>query len=109
VALAQVAARLAALSLTFGFSGPAAKPILGSMPSAWKIIADRRPREIEEPSVREFYLVALPQKEAAIAVLRMRHGFDDAELQPAGEAQPQELEWLDIKPGQIFRVSPVKQ
>jgi hypothetical protein len=69
------------------------------MPSAWKIVAYRRPREIEEPSVREFYFVALPQKDAAIAVLRMRHGFDDAEL---------EVEWLDIKPGQIFRVSAVK-
>ena len=79
------------------------------MPSAWKIVAYRRPREIEEPSVREFYLVALPQKDAAIAVLRMRHGFDDAELEVAGEAQPQELEWLDIKPGQIFRVSAVKE
>jgi len=79
------------------------------MASAWKIVAYRRPREIEEPSVREFYLVALPQKDAAIAVLRMRHGFDDAELEVAGEAQPQELEWLDIKPGQIFRVSAVKE
>jgi hypothetical protein len=39
----------------------------------------------------------------------MRHGFDDAELEVAGEAQPQELEWLDIKPGQIFRVSAVKE
>jgi hypothetical protein len=78
------------------------------MPSAWKIIAHRRPREIEEPSVREFYFVALPQREAAIAVLRMRHGFDDAKLEVAGEAQSQELDWLDIKPGQIFRVSAVK-
>jgi hypothetical protein len=41
-------------------------------------------------------------------VLRMRYGFDDAELEVAGEAQPEELEWLDIKPGQIFRVSAVK-
>ena len=58
------------------------------MPSAWKIVAYRRPREIEEPSVREFYLVALPQKDAAIAVLRMRHGFDDAELEVAGKPNP---------------------
>jgi hypothetical protein len=89
--------------------GQTARLILGLMSSAWKIVAYRRPREIEEPSVREFYLVALPQKDAAIAVLRMRHGFDDAELEVAGEAQPQELEWLDIKPGQIFRVSAVKE
>jgi hypothetical protein len=75
------------------------------MPSAWKIIAIKRPREIEEPSVREFYLVALPQKEAAVAVLRMRHGFDDAELEVIGEAPAESLDWLDIKAGQIFRVA----
>jgi hypothetical protein len=88
--------------------GQTARLILGPMPRAWKIVAYRRPREIEEPSVREFYLVALPQKDAAIAVLRMRHGFDDAELEVAGEAPAEMLEWLDIKPGQIFRVSTVK-
>jgi hypothetical protein len=78
------------------------------MPSAWKIIAHRRPREIEEPSIREFYFVALPEREAAIAVLRMRHGFDDAELEVAGEATADALDWLDIKPGQIFRLSSLK-
>jgi len=78
------------------------------MPSAWKIIAHLRPREIEEPSVREFYFVALPEREAAIDVLRMRHGFDDAELEVAGEAPADALEWLDIKPGQIFRLSALK-
>jgi hypothetical protein len=87
--------------------GQTARLILGTMPSAWKIVAYRRPREIEEPSVRECYLVALPQKDAALAVLRMRHGFDDAELEVAGEAPAEMLEWLDIKPGQIFRVSAV--
>jgi hypothetical protein len=94
---------------TFGFAGQTARLILGPMPSAWKIIAYRRPREIEEPSVREFYFVALPQKEAAIAVLRMRHGFDDAELEVAGEAPAETLEWLDIKPGQILRVLAAKE
>jgi hypothetical protein len=58
-------------------------------------------------ALRECYLVALPQKDAALAVLRMRHGFDDAELEVAGEAPAEMLEWLDIKPGQIFRVSAV--
>jgi hypothetical protein len=78
------------------------------MPSAWKIIAHERPREIAEPSLREFYLVALPEKDAAVAVLRMREGYNDAELEVIGEAPAESVDWLDIKPGQIFRVWPVE-
>ncbi len=72
------------------------------MPSAWKIIAYRRPDKIGEPSIREFFLVALPEKDAAIAVLRMREGYDDAELEVVGEAPAESVDWLDIKAGQIF-------
>ena len=74
------------------------------MPAAWKIVAYKRPKAIGEPSAREFYLVALPEKEAAIAVLRMREGFNDAELEVIGEASAESVDWLDIKPGQIFCV-----
>jgi hypothetical protein len=35
----------------------------------------------------------------------MRHGFDDAELEVIGEAPAESLDWLDIMPGQIFRLS----
>jgi hypothetical protein len=72
------------------------------MPTAWKIIARKRPKEIGGSSAREFYLVALPEREAAIAVLRMREGFDDAELIVSGEALAESVDWLDIKPGEIF-------
>src|SRR5271168_3749948 len=37
------------------------------VPIAWKIIAYKRPKVIGEPSTREFYLVALPEKDAAVA------------------------------------------
>ena len=74
------------------------------MPAAWKIIAYKRPKEIGEPSTREFYLVALPEKEAAVAVLRMREGYDDAELEVIGQAPAEFVDWLDIKPGQVFCV-----
>jgi hypothetical protein len=40
------------------------------MPADRKIMAYKCPEEIGEPSTREFYLVALPEKEAAVAVLR---------------------------------------
>jgi hypothetical protein len=72
------------------------------MPSAWKIIVRKRPKEIGGASAREFYLVALPEKEAAVAVLRMREGYSDAELEVTGEAAAESIDWLDIKPGQIF-------
>jgi hypothetical protein len=78
------------------------------MPAAWKIIAYKRPKEIGGRSVREFYLVALPEKDAAVAVLRMREGFNDAELEVTGEAPAESLDWLDIKPGQIFCVWAIK-
>ena len=52
------------------------------MRAAWKIIAYKRPNEIGEPSTRQFYLVALPERKgAAVAVLRMCEGYDDAELE----------------------------
>ena len=56
------------------------------MPVAWKIIAYKRPKEIGDLSTREFFLVALPESEAAIAVLRMREGYNDAELEVTGQA-----------------------
>src|ERR1700751_2241916 len=72
------------------------------MPSAWKIIVRKRPKEIGGASAPEFYLVALPEKEAAVAVLRMREGDSDGELEVTGEAAAESIDWLDIKPGQIF-------
>lgn len=87
-----------------GLAAQAGRFIFGLMPSAWKIIAYRRPDKIGEPSIREFFLVALPEKDAAIAVLRMREGYDDAELEVIGEAPAESVAWLDIKPGQIFCV-----
>ena len=74
------------------------------MPTAWKIIAYKRPKVIGEPSTREFYLVALPEKEAAVAVLRMREGYSDAELEVFGQAPAESVDWLDIKPGEVFCV-----
>jgi hypothetical protein len=76
------------------------------MPSAWKLIVNQRPTKIGEPSIREFFLVALPEKDAAVAVLRMREGYDDADLEVVGEAPAESVDWLDIEAGQIFLVRP---
>ena len=59
------------------------------------------------PFAREVYLVALPEKAAAVAVLRMREGFDDAELEVIGEVPDPSIEGLDIKPGQVLCVSAI--
>jgi hypothetical protein len=77
---------------------------ISGMPVAWKIIAYKRPKEIGDLSTREFFLVALPESDAAVAVIRMREGYDDAELEVTGQASAESLDWLDIKPGQIFCV-----
>ena len=74
------------------------------MPTVWKIIAYKRPKVIGKPSTREFFLVALPEKEAAVAVLRMREGFSDAELEVSGQAPAKSVDWLDMKPGEVFCV-----
>lgn len=74
------------------------------MPAAWKIIAHKRPKKIGGPTTREFYLVALPEKEAAVAVLRMREGYSDASLAVVGQAPAEFVDWLDIKPGEVFCV-----
>jgi hypothetical protein len=79
------------------------------MPSTWKIVVNKRPKQIGGPPAREFYLVALPEKEAAVAVLRMREGYNDAELEVIGEAPAESIDWLDIKPGQVFCVSPIER
>lgn len=74
------------------------------MPTAWKIIADKRPKLIGGSTTREFYLVALPEKDAAVAVLRMREGYSDAALTVVGQAPAEFVDWLDIKPGEVFCV-----
>ena len=79
------------------------------MPSAWKIVVNKRPKEIGGPPAREFYLVALPEKEAAVAVLRMREGYNDAELEVIGEAPAESIDWLDIKPGQVLCGSAIER
>jgi hypothetical protein len=39
----------------------------------------------------------------------MREGYNDAELEVTGEAPAESIDWLDIKPGQIFSVWPIEQ
>jgi hypothetical protein len=91
----------------FGLAGWAGQFIVGFMPSAWKIIVNKRPKEIGGPFAREVYLVALPEKEAAVAVLRMREGFNDAELEVIGEVPDPSVEGWDIRPGQVLCVSAI--
>jgi hypothetical protein len=44
---------------------------------------------------------------AAMSALRKRPTLRDADLIVVGEASPDEVEWLDVKDGDIFCVMPI--
>jgi len=39
----------------------------------------------------------------------MREGYNDAELEVIGEAPAESVDWLEIKPGQIFCLWAIEQ
>jgi len=72
------------------------------MAKVWKITA------YEEhmgggPPRKHYYLVAMSDQSAALSALRMR----DVDLTVVGEASPNDVEWLDVKDGEIFCVIPI--
>jgi hypothetical protein len=77
-----------------------------SMASGWKIIV-----EIERlgggPPLKEYYLVAIPNRTDAIKALRERLKAVNPDFKVAGEATPDYLDWLDVRPGEVFCVMAV--
>jgi len=72
------------------------------MAKVWKITA------YEEhmgggPPRKHYYLVAMSDQSAALSSLRKR----DVDLTVVGEASPNDVEWLDVKDGEIFCVIPI--
>jgi hypothetical protein len=76
------------------------------MGKAWKIIADVQ--RGDGPPLKEYYLVAIPDRYAAIEALRIRKDLQDAELTVSGEAPPDFVDWLDVKPWQILCIMVVQ-
>ena len=52
-------------------------------------------------------LVAMSDQSAALSALRKRPGLRDIDLTVVGEASPNDVEWLDLKDGEIFCVIPI--
>ena len=76
------------------------------MAKVWKITA------YEEhmgggPPRKYYYLVAMSDQSAALSSLRKRPGLRDVDLTVVGEASPNDVEWLDLKDGEIFCVIPI--
>ena len=76
------------------------------MAQGWKIVASMACLD-GGPPVREYYLVAIADREKAIAALRHWEKLMDAHIAVAGEATPDSLDWLDVRDGEILCVSSV--
>ena len=59
------------------------------------------------PPRKHYYLVAMSDQFAAMSALRKRPGLRDVDLTVVGEASPNDVEWLDLKDGEIFCVIPI--
>jgi hypothetical protein len=59
------------------------------------------------PKGKHYYLVAMSDQSAALSALRERPGLRHADLTVVGEASPNDVEWLDLKAGEIFCVMPI--
>ena len=49
----------------------------------------------------------MSDQSAALSALRKRPGLRDADLTVVGKASPNDVEWLDVKDGEIFSVMPI--
>jgi hypothetical protein len=75
---------------------------------AWKIVATTE-RTGSGPPLREYFLVAIADQAKAIEALRSRRNLTQAHqhVRIVGEAEPEFLDWLDLKDGEIFCVMAV--
>ena len=74
------------------------------MVNGWKIVVTME-RYNGAPPMKEYYLVAIADKEKAIAEVRDRERLADAHILIAGQAGPDSLDWLDIREGEILCVN----
>jgi hypothetical protein len=76
------------------------------MAKVWKITAHEEHMGGGPPQ-KQYFLVAMSDQSAALSTLRKRPGLRDVELTVVGEASPNDVEWLDVKDGEIFCVIPI--
>jgi hypothetical protein len=76
------------------------------MAKVWKITVHEEHMGGGRPQ-KQYFLVAMSDQFAALSALRKRPGLRDADLTVVGEASPNDVEWLDLKDGEIFCVMPI--
>jgi hypothetical protein len=76
------------------------------MASGWKIITATK-RLGGGPPIKEYFLVAIADRDEAVKALRERRQLLDVQITVAGQATDEYLEWLDVRPGEIFCVMAV--
>ena len=76
------------------------------MASGWKIITATK-RLGGGPPMKEYFLVAIADRDEAVKALRERRQLLDVQITVAGQASDEYLERLDVRPGEIFCVMPV--
>jgi hypothetical protein len=72
------------------------------MAAGWKFIVITPPIGGKGAS-KECVIVSIPDREAAEE--RLRAVYQNSEIHDVGESSQDFLDWLDIEPGKIFRVT----
>jgi hypothetical protein len=77
------------------------------MAATWKITATTE--RTDSGPIKEYFLVAIADQAKAIEALRARRNLSQTHqhLRVVGEADPEFLDWLDVKAGEIFCVMAV--
>jgi hypothetical protein len=57
--------------------------------------------------MKEYFLVAIADRDEAVKALRERRQLLDVQITVPGQATDEYLEWLDVRPGEIFCVMAV--
>jgi hypothetical protein len=67
----------------------------------WKIVASTE-RMGGGPPMHEYFLAAIDEKDAAVAILRTRRqDLRGVQVDVIGEASPADIEWLNIRGGDV--------
>jgi hypothetical protein len=74
------------------------------MAKGWNIISSRKEWGAA-PALKEYFIVAISERDAAVAALRQsREDLGDADMMVVAAARPSEIDWLKAKAGDIFAV-----
>jgi hypothetical protein len=75
------------------------------MAKVWKVVSLTERMGGGGPPLKEYFLVAIADREAALKALRYRRPDVEASAMTiVGEATPDYVEWLDVKDGDILCV-----